>query len=117
VNCVKIEAKSQNFSAASYKKATGACFALCELNYLAMGVVVPSLAAYQNEADLLQNATISLSAERLTVLAEPLKQKLHRLGVSEAQINHVIKPGKLDPSHEAPCAHSAKNRRARCVEQ
>lgn len=44
-----------------------------------------------------RQATISLSAERLTLMTEPLKQKLHLLGVSEKQIADVFRTGKLNP--------------------
>ncbi len=44
-----------------------------------------------------RQATISLSNERLNLLTEPLKQKLHLFGVSDGQINEVIKSGKLNP--------------------
>ncbi|MDQ5937489.1 MAG: Efflux transporter periplasmic adaptor subunit [Cyanobacteriota bacterium erpe_2018_sw_21hr_WHONDRS-SW48-000092_B_bin.40] len=44
-----------------------------------------------------RQATISLSSERLTLMTEPLKQKLHLLGVSEKQIAEVFRTGQLNP--------------------
>lgn len=44
-----------------------------------------------------RQATVSLSTERMGLMTEPIKQKLHLLGVSPAQIDKVIKTGQLNP--------------------
>ncbi len=42
-------------------------------------------------------ATVSLSKERLTLLTEPVKQKLRLLGTSDKQIEQVIRTGEINP--------------------
>jgi cobalt-zinc-cadmium efflux system membrane fusion protein len=44
-----------------------------------------------------RQATVSLSKERLTLLTEPIKQKLRLLGTSDKQIEQVIKTGEINP--------------------
>jgi len=44
-----------------------------------------------------RQATLSLSAERMGLMTEPIKQKLHLLGVSENQITKVMQTGQLNP--------------------
>lgn len=42
-------------------------------------------------------ATISLSQERMKLMTEPIKQKLHIYGASDAQINKLIQTREIDP--------------------
>ena len=44
-----------------------------------------------------RDATISLSKERLKLLTEPSKQKLRLLGVSDTEIERVLKTHEIDP--------------------
>jgi len=44
-----------------------------------------------------RQATVALSAERMTMLTEPVKQKLRLLGTSDKQIEEVIRTGVINP--------------------
>lgn len=47
-----------------------------------------------------RDATINLSKERLRLITEPLKQKLHLMGVSDAQIAGLLRTGQIDAAIE-----------------
>ncbi|MBS2010751.1 MAG: efflux RND transporter periplasmic adaptor subunit [Cyanobacteria bacterium SZAS TMP-1] len=44
-----------------------------------------------------RQATVALSSERMTMLTEPVKQKLRLLGTSDKQIEEVIRTGVINP--------------------
>ncbi|HEY9713576.1 MAG TPA: efflux RND transporter periplasmic adaptor subunit, partial [Chroococcales cyanobacterium] len=53
-----------------------------------------------------RDATLSLANERMKLMTEPIKQKLRLLGVTEENINKVLKTGEVDPIVPVPSPES-----------